>query len=73
MRTVEVNESDLNLLHATLTTAYNYLLSRDLQRQYQDLDNGVRESPLTSAVKGRRERVAGYLNELNKPEEIPDE
>jgi hypothetical protein len=66
VKAVTVYEPDLEQMHETLSTVYHFCLSYDLFNQYKNLSNSVTPSPLTKQVGKMRNRVKGYLDELEE-------
>lgn len=66
VRSIQVYEPDLEQMHETLSTVYHFCISYDLFNQYKNLSNSVTPSPLTKAIARMRNRVKGYLDELEQ-------
>lgn len=69
---VPVLYKDVEELHRTLTSVYNFLWAHDLIKAYSALRNKPSESMLTQAVRRSRDRLFGYIHEAQQNDvELP--
>ena len=70
----EIYGEDLEYILDTLTTAYHFSLTHDLQDSYRGMSNTPTQSRLTVRLNKCRRRVEGILDELRgEPEDGQEE